>query len=129
MSKILDKATAFAKGKKVKCTITVLDAKNQSVENYKKRLDKFEGKWGGLIKWAEQKYGKPEDSVQPTQEENKQDQPATHNQPPTTHSQRPTTNNQQPTTSNQQPTTAFTIRSTPENSIIGPDLLFAASCT
>ena len=40
-----------------------------------KRLDKFEGKWGGLIKWAEQKYGKPEDSVQPTQEENKQDQP------------------------------------------------------
>ena len=33
MSKILDKATAFAKGKKVKCTITVLDAKNQSVEN------------------------------------------------------------------------------------------------
>ncbi len=36
-----------------------------------KRLDKFEGKWGGLIKWAEQKYGKPEDS-QPTQEENEQ---------------------------------------------------------
>ena len=37
-----------------------------------KRLDKFEGKWGGLIKWAEQKYGKPEDSVQPTQEEKKE---------------------------------------------------------
>jgi len=36
-----------------------------------KRLDKFEGKWGGLIKWAEQKYGKPEDS-QPTQGENEQ---------------------------------------------------------
>ena len=36
-----------------------------------KRLDKFEGKWGGLIIWAEQKYGKPEDS-QPTQEENEQ---------------------------------------------------------
>ena len=36
-----------------------------------KRLDKFEGKWGGLIKWAEQKYGKPEDS-EPTQEENEQ---------------------------------------------------------
>jgi len=34
-----------------------------------KRLDKFEGKWGGLIKWAEQKYGKPEDSEQPIQEE------------------------------------------------------------
>jgi len=39
-----------------------------------KRLDKFEGKWGGLIKWAEQKYGKPEDSKQPPQEENEQDQ-------------------------------------------------------
>ena len=38
-----------------------------------KRLDKFEGKWGGLIKWAEQKYGKPEDS-EPTQEENEQAQ-------------------------------------------------------
>ena len=37
-----------------------------------KRLDKFEGKWGGLIKWAEQKYGKPEDSEQPTQEESQQ---------------------------------------------------------
>jgi len=39
-----------------------------------KRLDKFEGKWGGLIKWAEQKYGKPEDSEQLDQEENEQDQ-------------------------------------------------------
>ena len=29
--KILDKATAFAKGKKGKCTITVFDAKDQSV--------------------------------------------------------------------------------------------------
>ena len=41
-----------------------------------KRLDKFEGKWGGLIKWAEQKYGKPEDSEQPAQEEKEQDQKA-----------------------------------------------------
>jgi hypothetical protein len=39
-----------------------------------KRLDKFEGKWGGLIKWAEQKYGKPEDSERPVQEENEQEQ-------------------------------------------------------
>ena len=37
-----------------------------------KRLDKFEGKWGGLIKWAEQKYGKPEDSGQQPQEETRQ---------------------------------------------------------
>jgi|TARA_B100001996_G_scaffold138716_2_gene105495 hypothetical protein len=42
-----------------------------------KRLDKFEGKWGGLIKWAEQKYGKPEDSEQATQEEAPQTQQET----------------------------------------------------
>ena len=35
-----------------------------------KRLDKFEGKWAGLIKWAEQKYGLPEDSGE--QEESKE---------------------------------------------------------
>ena len=39
-----------------------------------KRLDKFEGKWGGLIKWAEQKYGKPEDSEQSSQQEVEQEQ-------------------------------------------------------
>ena len=39
-----------------------------------KRLDKFEGKWGGLIKWAEQKYGKPEDSEQSSQQEIEQEQ-------------------------------------------------------
>ena len=37
-----------------------------------KRLDKFEGKWGGLIKWAEQKYGAPEDAEQSPQEQTKQ---------------------------------------------------------
>ena len=37
-----------------------------------KRLDKFEGKWGGLIKWAEQKYGTPEDAEQSSQEQTEQ---------------------------------------------------------
>ena len=37
-----------------------------------KRLDKFEGKWGGLIKWAEQKYGAPEDAEQSSQEQTEQ---------------------------------------------------------
>jgi hypothetical protein len=46
-----------------------------------KRLDKFEGKWGGLIKWAEQKYGKPEDSEQPIREGNEQEQQES--EPPT----------------------------------------------
>ena len=42
-----------------------------------KRLDKFEGKWGGLIKWAEQKNGKPEESGQQPQEETQQVQQET----------------------------------------------------
>ena len=37
-----------------------------------KRLDKFEGKWGGLIKWAEQKYGVPEDAEQSSQGQTEQ---------------------------------------------------------
>ena len=37
-----------------------------------KRLDKFEGKWGGLIKWAEQKYGVPEDVEQSSQGQTEQ---------------------------------------------------------
>jgi len=41
----------------------------KALTNIEKRLDKFEGKWAGLIKWAEQKYGKPEDSKQDSQEE------------------------------------------------------------
>jgi hypothetical protein len=44
----------------------------KALVSIEKRLDKFEGKWGGLIKWAEQKYGKPEDSEQPGQEEKEQ---------------------------------------------------------
>ena len=39
-----------------------------------KRLDKFEGKWGGLIKWAEQKYGTPDEPEQPPQEQTEQAQ-------------------------------------------------------
>ena len=34
----------------------------KAIASVDKRLDKFEGKWGGLIKWAEQKYGLPEES-------------------------------------------------------------------
>ena len=34
----------------------------QAIASVDKRLDKFEGKWAGLIKWAEQKYGLPEES-------------------------------------------------------------------
>ena len=45
----------------------------KSLISIDKRLDKFEGKWGGLIKWAEQKYGKPEDSEQPIPEEKQQE--------------------------------------------------------
>ena len=33
------------------------DQLEKAVSSIPKRLDKFEGKWGGLIKWAEQKYG------------------------------------------------------------------------
>ena len=44
----------------------------KALTSIEKRLDKFEGKWGGLIKWAEQKYGKPEDSEQDSQEETEQ---------------------------------------------------------
>ena len=39
-----------------------------------KRLDKFEGKWGGLIKWAEQKYGTPGEAEQPSPEQTEQPQ-------------------------------------------------------
>lgn len=45
----------------------------KAIASVDKRLDKFEGKWAGLIKWAEQKYGLPEDiggeeGVEETQE-------------------------------------------------------------
>ena len=47
----------------------------KAIASVDKRLDKFEGKWAGLIKWAEQKYGLPEESgaeevVEETQEVN-----------------------------------------------------------
>ena len=35
---------------------------DKAIASVDKRLDKFEGKWAGLIKWAEQKYGLPEES-------------------------------------------------------------------
>ena len=35
---------------------------DNAIASVDKRLDKFEGKWAGLIKWAEQKYGLPEES-------------------------------------------------------------------
>ena len=34
----------------------------KAIASVDKRLDKFEGKWAGLVKWAEQKYGLPEES-------------------------------------------------------------------
>ena len=52
-----------------------------------KRLDKFEGKWAGLIKWAEQKYGLPEDSgeqeetAEAPEEERTESQLAPHTEP------------------------------------------------
>ena len=47
----------------------------KAIASVDKRLDKFEGKWAGLIKWAEQKYGLPEESgaeevVEETEEAN-----------------------------------------------------------
>ena len=44
----------------------------KAIVSIDKRLDKFEGKWGGLIKWAEQKYGTPDEPEQPPQEETEQ---------------------------------------------------------
>jgi len=40
----------------------------KALSSIDKRLDKFEGKWAGLIKWAEQKYGTPEDPEQDSEE-------------------------------------------------------------
>ena len=39
------------------------DELEKAISSIPKRLDKFEGKWDGLIKWAEQKYGSPEEST------------------------------------------------------------------
>ena len=32
------------------------------IDSIPKRIEKFEGKWGGLIGWADNKYGVPDDS-------------------------------------------------------------------
>ena len=59
----------------------------KAIASVDKRLDKFEGKWAGLIKWAEQKYGLPdesgrEDGVEETQEVNEaESQPEVHEEP------------------------------------------------
>ena len=41
---------------------------DKALASIEKRLDKFEGKWGGLIKWAESKHGKPESEDAPAAE-------------------------------------------------------------
>ena len=38
------------------------DELDKALSSIDKRLDKFEGKWDGLIKWAETKYGKPQET-------------------------------------------------------------------
>ncbi len=48
---------------------------SKALASIDKRLDKFEGKWGGLIKWAEQKFGTPDEPEQPPQEQTEQAQP------------------------------------------------------
>ena len=59
----------------------------KAIASVDKRLDKFEGKWAGLIKWAEQKYGLPEESggedgVEETQDVNEvESQPEVHEEP------------------------------------------------
>ncbi|MBJ28960.1 MAG: hypothetical protein CMB61_02740 [Euryarchaeota archaeon] len=42
---------------------------DKAVSSIPKRLDKFEGKWDGLIKWAEQKYGENESTDEEAAEE------------------------------------------------------------
>ena len=59
----------------------------KAIASVDKRLDKFEGKWAGLIKWAEQKYGLPEESgagevVEETEEVNRaESQPEVREEP------------------------------------------------
>ena len=44
------------------------DELEKAVSSIPKRLDKFEGKWDGLIKWAEKKYGANEPADEPAEE-------------------------------------------------------------
>ena len=53
----------------------------KAIASVDKRLDKFEGKWAGLIKWAEQKYGLPEESGDEGGVEDNQDVHETESQP------------------------------------------------
>ena len=46
------------------------------IDSIPKRIEKFEGKWGGLIGWAEKKYGVPDDSEgEPEAEEPEAEEP------------------------------------------------------
>ena len=49
----------------------------KALASIEKRLDKFEGKWGGLIKWAEQKYGSPEETEKVDEEKLEEEVPET----------------------------------------------------
>ena len=53
----------------------------KAIASVDKRLDKFEGKWAGLIKWAEQKYGLPEESGDDEGVEESQEVVETESQP------------------------------------------------
>ena len=53
----------------------------KAIASVDKRLDKFEGKWAGLIKWAEQKYGLPEESGDDEGAEEAQEVVETESQP------------------------------------------------
>ena len=48
------------------------DELDKALSSIDKRLDKFEGKWDGLIKWAETKYGKPQETPDSTDSEDDQ---------------------------------------------------------
>jgi hypothetical protein len=49
----------------------------KALASIEKRLDKFEGKWGGLIKWAEKKYGSPEETEKVDEEKLEEEVPET----------------------------------------------------
>ena len=53
----------------------------KAIASVDKRLDKFEGKWAGLIKWAEQKYGLPEESGDEERVEEAQEVNVTESEP------------------------------------------------
>ena len=51
------------------------DELEKLISSIPKRLDKYEGRWDGLIGWAEKKYGKPEtDGSEATDEDNSEEE-------------------------------------------------------